>query len=80
MHDNAPSHAVKSISESLAAMGIKGEKLMVWQEFAFLADLPQIGESAPLSADLTLKELHAAVMSLANSRAPGIDGIPSDFY
>ncbi len=30
MHDNAPSHAAKNTSVSLAAMGIKGEKLMVW--------------------------------------------------
>lgn len=30
MHDNAPSHAAKNTSGSLAAMGIKGEKLMVW--------------------------------------------------
>ncbi|KAL6486756.1 hypothetical protein MHYP_G00061480 [Metynnis hypsauchen] len=30
MHDNAPSHAAKSTSLSLAVMGIKGEKLMVW--------------------------------------------------
>ncbi|KAF0034420.1 hypothetical protein F2P81_012178 [Scophthalmus maximus] len=30
MHDNAPSHAAKTTSVSLAAMGIKGEKLMVW--------------------------------------------------
>lgn len=29
MHDNAPSHAARSTSASLAAMGIKGEKLMV---------------------------------------------------
>ena len=28
MHDNAPSHAAKNTSVSLAAMGIKGEKLM----------------------------------------------------
>ncbi len=30
MHDNAPSHAAKNTSVSLAAMGIKWEKLMVW--------------------------------------------------
>ena len=30
MHDNAPSHAAKNTTESLAAMGIRGEKLMVW--------------------------------------------------
>ncbi|KAL6456377.1 hypothetical protein MHYP_G00349200 [Metynnis hypsauchen] len=30
MHDNAPSHAAKNTSVSLAAMGIKREKLMVW--------------------------------------------------
>ncbi len=29
MHDNAPSHAAKNTSVSLAAMGIKVEKLMV---------------------------------------------------
>lgn len=30
MHDNAPSHAAKNTSASMAAMGIKGEKVMVW--------------------------------------------------
>ncbi|KAI2643765.1 Transposable element Tc3 transposase [Labeo rohita] len=30
MHDNAPSHAARNTSASLAAMGIKGGKLMVW--------------------------------------------------
>ncbi|XP_059211512.1 sushi, von Willebrand factor type A, EGF and pentraxin domain-containing protein 1-like [Centropristis striata] len=30
MHDNAPSHAARNTSAALAAMGIKGEKLMVW--------------------------------------------------
>uniref|UniRef100_A0A087YR09 Tc1-like transposase DDE domain-containing protein n=1 Tax=Poecilia formosa TaxID=48698 RepID=A0A087YR09_POEFO len=30
IHDNAPSHAARNTTVSLAAMGIKGEKLMVW--------------------------------------------------
>lgn len=30
MHDNAPSHAARNTSASLAAMGIKGENFMVW--------------------------------------------------
>lgn len=30
MQDNAPSHVAKNTIESLAAMGIKGEKIMVW--------------------------------------------------
>ncbi|KAI3359178.1 hypothetical protein L3Q82_002606 [Scortum barcoo] len=30
--------------------------------------------------DLTLDELHVALTSLANGKAPGIDGIPVDFY
>ncbi|KAI3359013.1 hypothetical protein L3Q82_015397 [Scortum barcoo] len=31
-------------------------------------------------SDLTLDELHVALMSLANGKAPGIDGIPVEFY
>ncbi|KAI3352308.1 hypothetical protein L3Q82_005171 [Scortum barcoo] len=48
----------------------------------FLSDLPQVGDSSDslLSADLTLDELHVALMSLANGKAPDIDGIPVDFY
>uniref|UniRef100_A0A671TWB6 Reverse transcriptase domain-containing protein n=1 Tax=Sparus aurata TaxID=8175 RepID=A0A671TWB6_SPAAU len=51
-------------------------------ESAFLADLPQVRESSDslLSADLTLDELRVALMSLDNGKAPGIDGIPVDFY
>lgn len=30
MHDNAPFHAARNMSASLAAMGIKEENLMVW--------------------------------------------------
>lgn len=30
MHDNAPSRASRNTSASLAAIGIKGEKLVVW--------------------------------------------------
>lgn len=30
MQDNVPSHVAKDTIESLAAMGIKGEKIMVW--------------------------------------------------
>ncbi|KAI3375227.1 hypothetical protein L3Q82_021729 [Scortum barcoo] len=47
---------------------------------AFLSDLPQVGDSSDylLSAELTLDELHVALMSLANGKAPGIDGIPVD--
>uniref|UniRef100_A0A3B3IJX5 Tc1-like transposase DDE domain-containing protein n=1 Tax=Oryzias latipes TaxID=8090 RepID=A0A3B3IJX5_ORYLA len=30
MHDNAPSQAASKTSASLAAMGIKGDKLMMW--------------------------------------------------
>ncbi|KAI3364563.1 hypothetical protein L3Q82_011349 [Scortum barcoo] len=48
----------------------------------FLSGLPQVGDSSDslLSADLTLDELHVALMSLANGKAPGIDGIPVEFY
>ncbi|KAI3351506.1 hypothetical protein L3Q82_020350 [Scortum barcoo] len=48
----------------------------------FLSDLPQAGDSSDslLSADLTLDELHVALMNLAKGKAPGIDGIPVDFY
>ncbi|TWW78214.1 Transposon TX1 uncharacterized 149 kDa protein ORF 2, partial [Takifugu flavidus] len=51
-------------------------------ETEFLTDLPQVGESSNtlLSADLTLEEFHVALMSLANGKAPGIDGIPVEFY
>ncbi|KAI3365342.1 hypothetical protein L3Q82_010130 [Scortum barcoo] len=48
----------------------------------FLSGLPQVGDSSGsmLAANLTLDELHVALMSLANGKAPGIDGIPVDFY
>ncbi|KAI3363987.1 hypothetical protein L3Q82_001582 [Scortum barcoo] len=41
-----------------------------------------VGDSSGsmLAADLTLDELHVALTSLANGKAPGIDGIPVDFY
>lgn len=51
-------------------------------EAEFLSGLPQVGESgnALLTKDLDLEELHVALMSLTNGKAPGIDGIPVDFY
>ncbi|KAI3364562.1 hypothetical protein L3Q82_011348, partial [Scortum barcoo] len=48
----------------------------------FYADLPQVDpeDNIKLEAGLSLAELHAALMSLQNGKAPGIDGLPVDFY
>ena len=37
--DNAPSHAARNTSASLAAIGIKEEKLMVWPPFSLTSTL-----------------------------------------
>ncbi|KAI3355603.1 hypothetical protein L3Q82_018440 [Scortum barcoo] len=37
-------------------------------------------DNLKLEAGLSLAELHAALMSLQNGKAPGIDGLPVDFY
>lgn len=44
--------------------------------------LPQVDAEAntKLEAQLSLQELHAALMSLHSGQAPGIDGLPVDFY
>lgn len=51
-------------------------------ESAFLTHLPEVSESSndSLEAELTLEGLHTALQSLANGKAPGIDGIPVEFY
>ena len=33
-----------------------------------------------LDGSLSLKDLHAALMGMENGRAPGIDGLPVEFY
>lgn len=48
----------------------------------FLNDLPKLTEdSAKLLDDpLSLKELYTALMGMENGRAPGIDGLPVEFF
>ncbi|KAL2076888.1 hypothetical protein ACEWY4_027518 [Coilia grayii] len=48
----------------------------------FLSGLPKLkkGSAEKLDGALTLGELHAAVMGMANGRAPGLDGLPVEFY
>ena len=47
-----------------------------------LEGLPQLipGEKAALDSELTLEELTVAVNQMASGRAPGIDGLSTDFY
>ena len=49
---------------------------------SFLSGLPQVSEAdnSELAAEVTLQELHTATMSLQSGRAPGMDGLPADFY
>ncbi|KAJ4927839.1 hypothetical protein JOQ06_015641 [Pogonophryne albipinna] len=44
--------------------------------------LPQLSpaESDTLGSDITLEELTSAVTQMASSKAPGIDGLPADFF
>ena len=64
--------------------GLFNTELVEDQELdaSFLYDLPQVETSTncQLDAELTVEELHVALMSLANVKAPGIDGLPVDFY
>ncbi len=47
-----------------------------------LQGLPQLsqGDQDTLGADLTLEELGAAVSQMTSGRAPGFNGLPSDFF
>lgn len=47
-----------------------------------LQGLPQLspGDRDVLNRDITLDELSAAVSQMASGKAPGIDGLPSDFF
>ncbi len=49
---------------------------------SFCNGLPQISaeENVQLEAELSLSELHSALMSLQRGGAPGIDGLPVDFW
>ena len=49
---------------------------------SFLNGLPQVSRSdnTELAADITEEELHRATMSLQSGKAPGIDGLPADFF
>ncbi|KAK3534854.1 hypothetical protein QTP86_028560 [Hemibagrus guttatus] len=51
-------------------------------EESFLKDLPKLTEQAAreLDRELTLAELHKALQGMENGRAPGIDGLPFEFY
>ena len=47
-----------------------------------LQELPQLSpeDQDTLSLEITLDELNAAVSQMASGKAPGIDGLPSDFF
>jgi len=47
-----------------------------------LQDLPKItqGNRLSLETELNFEELTTAVMGLSSGRAPGLDGLPADFY
>lgn len=49
---------------------------------SFYSGLPQMDAeaNAKLEAQITMNELYTAMMSLQSGRAPGIDGLPVDFY
>lgn len=49
---------------------------------AFLCDLPKVSEEANtvLGGVLTLEELEKALQSMESGKAPGVDGLPVDFY
>ena len=49
---------------------------------SFHDGLPQVNDrdNAVLNRELSLNELYTALMSLGNGKAPGIDGLPVDFY
>lgn len=48
----------------------------------FFEGLPKVPAeiNTKLEQPLLLPELYSAVMSMANGKAPGIDGIPIEFY
>ncbi|KAK3513057.1 hypothetical protein QTP70_000946 [Hemibagrus guttatus] len=52
------------------------------EEESFLKDLPKLSEQAAreLDGELTLTELHEALQGMENGWAPGIDGLPVEFY
>lgn len=62
----------------------------VWREYKetggaleeFCGRLPQVSEDTNTSLDrlLTLQELHAALHTMQNQEAPGIDGLSGKFY
>ncbi|XP_023284603.1 receptor-type tyrosine-protein phosphatase F-like [Seriola lalandi dorsalis] len=49
---------------------------------SFFAGLPKVseGDNAELEAQLSAQELQEALQSLQSGKAPGIDGLPADFY
>jgi len=49
---------------------------------AFIEPLPKLSESqrASLESSITLEELGLALSSMASGKAPGLDGIPCEFY
>ncbi len=46
----------------------------------FFNNLPDEGNAKNLDTDLTFEEVTNAVNQLSSGRAPGIDGIPAEFY
>ncbi|KAK3573967.1 hypothetical protein QTP86_033557, partial [Hemibagrus guttatus] len=68
---SSATHAVKSVNDSVDGVQISGNPKK--------EQMSEEGNAA-LSGALSLEELYKALQGMESGRAPGIDGLPVDFY
>ncbi|KAI3375656.1 hypothetical protein L3Q82_003720 [Scortum barcoo] len=74
---------IESAKPLTKTSGDVGESVLTEQEIYHLKKLivkVETEANTKLEAQLTPQELYAALMSLKSGKAPGIDGLPVDFY
>ncbi|KAJ3608527.1 hypothetical protein NHX12_025574 [Muraenolepis orangiensis] len=67
-------HAVSFYTDLFKAEGVTGSSM------TFRSPQLSPAESDTLGSDITLEELTSAVTQMASGKAPGIDGLPADFF
>jgi hypothetical protein len=66
--------------DSIRSCTKKNDRDISDRDLPFFEGLPQVQPNKALEEVLTAEELQAAVLGLKSGRAPGIDGLPADFY
>ena len=82
MDDQEINAELKSFYENPYLSKLAGPTDNQWQDPAVLKDLPKFPNQTKyiLEIDITIEELHKALIDLTNKKSPDVDGLTTEFY